>query len=278
MLLDATHLRALLALRRGRRRARRRPARRAGASRADAEHARGRIGRVPRRRRAAQRSRDRAARHHGGHRAARPAARRRGRAPVLALRGSAHHDARPLPLARRAAAVRRAPRARVRHARARRGARPGSRDARDGEPARGAARAAGALGELAVLARRGDRARLHAHRDLREHAALGPAAALLLLRGLPRDGRHDGGSRRDRRLHVPVVGRAPASAPRHGRDPRHGRAVRPRPDADAGRVRAGERGAGDRRGPARPAADRPITASSSPRTSGLPRATASTRC
>ena len=54
---------------------------------------------------------------------------------------------------------------------------------------------------------------------------------------------HDGGGRRDRRLHVPVVGRAPAPAPRHGRDPRHGRAVRHRPDAHAGRLRAGERGA-----------------------------------
>ena len=165
-------VRALQPLRRGRRRARGRPARRAGPSRADAEHARGRIGRVSRHRRAAERPRDRAPRHHRGDRAARHAARGRRRAPVLALGGPAHHDARPLPLARRAAAVRGAPRARVRHARARRGAGARSRDARDGEPAGRAARPPGALGELAVLARRGDRARLDAHRDLREHAPL----------------------------------------------------------------------------------------------------------
>src|SRR3954467_8396324 len=93
---------------------------------------------------------------------------------------------------------------------------------------------------------------LHAHSDLREHAPLRAAAALLLLRGLPRHGRHDGGSRRDRRLHLPLVGRAPASSPRHGRDPRDGRAVRSRCHAHAGRVRAGERGPSDRRGPAGP--------------------------
>ena len=99
-----------------------------------------------------------------------------------------------------------------------------------------------------------------------------------LLRRLPRDGRHDGGGRRDRRLHLPVVGRAPASAPRHGRDPRHGRAVRHRPDAHAGGLRAGERGARDRRGRGSATCRPPTTASSCRRTSGRRRATASTPC
>ena len=155
---------------------------------------------------------------------------------------------------------------------------PDPRDARDGESARRAPGAAGALGQLAVLARRSHRPRLDAHGDLRVHAALGPAAALRLLRRLPRDGRDDGGRRRDRRLHVPVVGRAAAPTARHGRDPRHGRAVRPRPDAHAGRVRAGERrrARSTRRGAA--SSRRHTTGSSCPRTSGPPRATASTRC
>ena len=47
--------------------------------------------RLPRRGRAAQRSGNGATRHHGRHRAARHAVRRRGRASVLALGGSAHH-------------------------------------------------------------------------------------------------------------------------------------------------------------------------------------------
>ena len=106
----------------------------------------------------------------------------------------------------------------------------------------------------------------------------GPAAALLLLRRLPRDGRHDGGRRRDRRLHLPLVGRAAAPAARHRRDPRHGRPVRPRPDAHAGGLRAGERGARRRRGEPRRAAAGPSPAARRRRTSGPPRATGSTRC
>ena len=87
-----------------------------------------------------------------------PARRLGGHASVQPLRAPADHRARPLPRARRPAPVRRPPRADLRHARARRGRRPGEGDPGRERPAGPPRAAARALGELAVLARRADRA------------------------------------------------------------------------------------------------------------------------
>ena len=103
-------------------------------------------------------------------------------------------------------------------------------DAGDRDPglqrdARAPAAAAGAGGQLAVLVRPrlgpGDRAgpavpRLPARRD---------PARLRRLRGLRRVGGGGRGRRRPARLHVPVVGRAPAPEPRDDRGARDGQPV-----------------------------------------------------
>ena len=96
-------------------------------------------------------------------------------APVLARRGPAHHVARPLPLHRRAAAVRRPPRARLRDARPRRRARPrhSACSVMEGVAHR-ASGAARALVQLAVLARRAD--------------AASPRRATAIFAGFPRSG------------------------------------------------------------------------------------------
>ena len=122
-------------------------------------------------------------------------ARRLGRhAPVQPLRAPAHHRARPLPQPRRPDAVRRAPRADLRAARARRGR--GSRHGDSGRerPADAARTAARALRELAVLARRADGPRFVAADDLRRVPALRPAAAVP--RTTPTTRRSSGSSRR----------------------------------------------------------------------------------
>src|SRR5207253_11224231 len=89
---------------------------------------------------------------------ARDARRLGGHASVLALRAAADHRARPLPEPRRPDAVRRAAGAHLRDARPRRGRRPGAGDPGRERPARARAEAARADGELALLARRADRA------------------------------------------------------------------------------------------------------------------------
>ena len=144
-----------------------------------------------------------------------------------------------------------------------------------GRPDR-AAGAARALGQLAVLARRAHRPRVDPGDDLRRVPAQRPAAAVRRLPGLRRGGRVHGGHRRDRRLHAPVVGRAPAPALRHARAARDGL-----PDAGRGRDRAGGLRAVPGEAPARPLRGRRGTCSRTtacccPRTSGSRCATAST--
>src|SRR5919106_101194 len=80
-----------------------------------------------------------------------------------------------------------------------------------------------ALGELAVLARGGDRARLEPANGLLRVPSLGPAAPLPRLRRLRRGRRPAGEDRLHRRLHAHLVGHPPAPALRHDRASRHGR-------------------------------------------------------
>ena len=165
MLLDAEtfdlvqHIDTVLA---GDRRAR---ARAADQRRADAVGARDRDARLPDTPATSSASCGSCARYVTRDRAREGPARRLGRhAPVQPLRAPADHGARPLPQPRRPDAVRRAPRADLRHARPRRRRRSG-----EGDPGR--ERAAAQLGPLlalsatlAVLARRADRALARAGR------------------------------------------------------------------------------------------------------------------
>ena len=136
---------------------------------------------------------------------------------------------------RRPDAVHRATGADLRDARPRRGRRPGEGDPGRERADRAPRRARRAVGELAVLARRADRAPLLAPHGLRRLPALGPAAPLPRLRRL-RAGREP--AREDRLhpgLHPHLVGHPPPPAARHGRDPdlRRGDAARGR-DRDHG--------------------------------------------
>ena len=83
-----------------------------------------------------------------------------GDAPVQPLRAPADHGEGPLPRAHRPAPVRRAARADLRDAHPRGGRRPGQGDPGRQRPAPPPRAAARALGELAVLARRADGARV----------------------------------------------------------------------------------------------------------------------
>ena len=107
---------------------------------------------------------------------------------------------------RRPAPVRRPARADLRHARPRRGRRAGEGDPGRQRPARPPLAAARADRELAVLARRADRARLDPADGLRRLPALGPAAALPRLRRLRRGRRPARAHRLHRRLHAHLVG------------------------------------------------------------------------
>ena len=149
-------------------------------------------------------------------------------APVQPLRAPADHGPRPLPQPRRPDAVRGAARADLRAARARRGRRSGQGDPGRQRAAPASRAAARALGELAVLARRADRARVVAADDLRRVPAVGPAAALPRLRRLRGGRRPAREDRLHRRLHAHLVGHPAAPAPRHGRGPdlRRGHAPR----------------------------------------------------
>ena len=82
---------------------------------------------------------------------------------------------------------------------------------------RAPAGAPGALGQLAVLARRADRALLVAADGLLGVPPLGRAAALRELRGLRRGRRAARADRLHRRLHAHLVGHPAAPAARHGR-------------------------------------------------------------
>ena len=189
----------------------------ARASRADAVGARGLDARLPHARRRRARAAA-AARVRDEDRAGAGPARRLGRdASVQPVRAAADHGARPLPQPHRPDAVRRAARADLRPARARRRRRSGHGDPGRERPALPARVAARALGELAVLARRADGTVVVAADGLRGVPALGPAAALprlRRLRGGRRPAREDG---LHRRLHAHLVGHPAASAPRHRR-------------------------------------------------------------
>ena len=95
-----------------------------------------------------------------------------GNASVQPLRAAADHREGPLPGAHRPAAVRRPARAHLRHARPRRRRRPGEGDPGRQRPAPASRSAPRAVGELAVLARRGDRVSRRAGRwsSPRSHA------------------------------------------------------------------------------------------------------------
>ena len=97
-------------------------------------------------------------------------------------------------------------------------------------PARPPLAAARPLGLVAVLARRADRPGLEPADGLRGVPPLGPAAALPQLRRLRRGDRPAREDGLHCRLHAHLVGRAPAPAARHGRDPdlRRGHADRGR--------------------------------------------------
>ena len=165
-------------------------------------------------------------------RRARPGPPRRlgGHPSVQPLRAAADHGEGPLPRADRPAPVRRPPRADLRHAHPRRGRRPRQGDPdreRAPPPARAAARP---LRQLAVLARRADRARLEPPDRLLGVPALGPAAALPRLRGLRRGRRPARADGLHRRLHAHLVGHPPASevGDDRGADLRRGDAARRR--------------------------------------------------
>ena len=102
---------------------------------------------------------------------------------------------------------------------------PRTRSARANRHARAPAAAARAVGQLAVLAGPRHRPGLGAHAALpglpARRASRAPFARLRRLR---RGGRPADPLRRDPRADVPVVGRAPAAALRHGRGADHGRA------------------------------------------------------
>ena len=131
----------------------------------------------------------------------------------------------------------RAARADLRHPRPRRdrGRRPGDLRRRRHPPLPAAV--PGALGQLAVLGGPADRPDVVAGAGLPLLSPRGHPAPLRHLGDLLPPGRDDDARRRDRGLHVPVVGRAAASEPGHGRDPD----LRP---ADAGRAHDLARGAG----------------------------------
>ena len=170
-----------------------------------------------------------------------PPGRLGGHAPVQPLRAPADHRARPLPEPRRPAPVRRPARADLRlpHPRRRRRRRQGG--PRHQRAARPPERAARALGELALLARRADRALLQPPDGLRRVPALGPAAALPRLRGLRGGGRPAREDRLHRRLHAHLVGRPPAPALRDDRGAGDGRDHARRGDGRDHRVRPGAR-------------------------------------
>ena len=85
------------------------------------------------------------------------------------------------------------------------------------------------VGQLAVLGGRAHRADVLAGADLPQLPARGDPAPLRHLGDLLQPGRADDARRRDRGLHLPLVGRAPAPEAGHGRDAD----LRP---ADAGRA------------------------------------------
>ena len=142
----------------------------------------------------------------------------------------------PLPRARRRARPDRAARADLRHPRPRRdrGRRP--RDLRRRRDPPLPAAVPRPVGELALLGGRADRPHVLARADLPPVPARGDPAALRHLGDLRAPGRADDARRRDPRLHLPLVGRAPAPAAGHGRDAD----LRP---ADAGRAHRRARGA-----------------------------------
>ena len=142
-----------------------------------------------------------------------------GDASVRQVGGAADRRAPALPRGRRRAALRRAPGAPVRAARARRHGRPREGDPRRERDARAPADPARALDQLALLARRADRPDVDAHADLQDLSARRHPAALRQLGRLRVARRVHGRGEGGRGLHVLLVGRAAASEPRHRRGP-----------------------------------------------------------
>ena len=197
--------------------------------------------------------------------------------PVRDVGGPADRRAPALPRAGHRAALRRAPGADLRHARPRRRRRPRQGDPRRQRHARPPRRAAGAERQLAVLARRRDRA---CSRPARRSSAPSRASAS---RPHYRDWADYESeiafmveSGRDGGLHLALVRRAPAPEVRDGRGPRVRLADPRRAHARPRRARAGD-GQGAVPSTTRPAASSPPTRGRcSTRTSGWPPATGST--
>ena len=205
-----------------------------------------------------------AARHAGGERR---------HPPLRGLAGDRRHRGRALRVRLRLDARAGPPRADLRPPRPHRRARRRAGDPRRQPPAHRAAAAAGALGQLAVLAGSRHRPRLGADAALPGLPPGRRPARLPQLRGVRRVGRRADPLRRGARADLPLVGRPPAAALRHGRGADHGRADDPRRHrrpGGAGPVDRPPRGRGRRRH-LRHAGSRPR---SSPRTASSPPATA----
>ena len=143
-------------------------------------------------------------------------------APIRALGGPAGGERRSLPRSRALAGVRGPTGARVRDARARGHGRPRGGDLRRQRAAPPHPPANRAVGQLAAVARGADRPDVQPRADLQGLSTRGPAASIRGLGGLRAPRGDAQRERRDRGLHVPVVRRAAAPAPRHDRDPGDG--------------------------------------------------------
>ncbi len=131
--------------------------------------------------------------------------------PLCALGGPADRRSAPLPGAGRRARLHRPPGADLRHPRPRRNRGPRQGDLRRGRDPALPAAAARPVVELALLARRADRVDVLADAGLPGLSQGRNPAPLRHLGDLLPPGRADDARRRDRGLHLPVVGRATAS-------------------------------------------------------------------
>ena len=243
-------------------------ARAADQRRAHAVGARDRDARVPNGRRRAELADAAAGVRHGRRARERAACRLRRHPPVQPVRAAADHGQGPLPRTRRPAAVRRAPRAHLRHARPRRGRRPG-----EGSPGRerhapAARTAARALCDLPVLARRADGPRLEPTDGLLRLPPFRPAATLPRLRGLRRRRRTARALRVHRGLHAHLVGHPAPPALRDDRGPHLRRRDARRGRGRHRRVLPGAREAATASATTPGRRSRRTTASSRARTSG----------
>ena len=155
--------------------------------------------------------------------------------PFALLGGPADRRSAPLPGAGRRARLHRPPGADLRHPRPRRDRGPRQGDLRRGRDPALPAAAARPVVELALLARRADRVDVLADAGLPGLSQGRDPAPLRHLGDLLPPGRADDARRRDRGLHLPVVGRATAPEAGHGRDADLRPADEPRPHGGPGR-------------------------------------------